>query len=370
MKKVLLIANTDWYLFNFRLSLALFLKGKGFDVIMVSPRGPYIGEFKRIGCRWIEWGLARRISWPWKELRALSQIARIFRAEKPDIIHLHTLKALVYGSIASLFASNARLINSVAGRGYIYSSRNLIFILLSQVVNLFIWLIDRARNAVWIFENQTDLDYFKAKKLISHGEVLLIESVGLNLDKFPVVPEPTGTPTVLYAGRMLRSKGVGVLVRAVRLLKRQKVDFNCILVGQRDKGSFDSIDEKSLNEWGDEGLVNWVGWQNDMAIWYQRANLVVFPTSYGEGVPTVLLEAAASGRAIVTTDHPGCVAVVKNGKNGLVVPKNDEQALANAISRLLLNPSLRHQMGKAGREIIEVQFRMEAINEITHSAYL
>src|SRR3990172_2803993 len=128
MSKVLLVANTDWYLFNFRLALAMFLKEKGYEVIMVSPRGPYIDEFKRIGCRWIEWGLSRRISWPWLELRALSQIVRVFRTEKPDFIHLHTLKALVYGSTASLFNGNARLINSVAGRGYIYSSKSPIFV--------------------------------------------------------------------------------------------------------------------------------------------------------------------------------------------------------------------------------------------------
>lgn len=368
-KKVLLIANTDWYLFNFRLTLALFLKEKGYEVIMVSPRGPYIDEFKRIGCRWIEWGLSRRISWPWKELRALRQVIKILRVEKPDVIHLHTLKALIHGSVASLFYDNAGLINSFAGRGYVYSSKNPIFVLLSHAVNRLILLIDRARTATWLFENQADLDYFKARKLITRGKTLLIESVGLNLDKFPPLPELTGKPTVLYAGRMLRSKGVGLLVEAVRLLKSQGFEFSCILAGEPDKGSFDSIQETDLQEWNKEGLVNWVGWQKETATWYQRANLVVFPTTYGEGVPTVLLEAAASGRAIVATDHPGCAAVVKDGKNGLLIPKDDVQALANAISRLLGDPGLRRHMGEVGRQIVEAKFSIDAINEITLSAY-
>lgn len=337
---------------------------------MVSPPGPYVDEFKRVGFRWIEWELARQISWPWNELRALGQIVGIFRAEKPDFIHLHTLKALIYGGAASLFHNKARLINSVAGRGHVYSSRHPIFVLLSHVANRFIWLIDGARKPMWIFENKADLDYFRAKKIITRGQSLLIESVGLNLGKFPIFPEPVGTPTILYAGRMLRSKGVGVLVGAVRILKKERLDFNCILVGSPDKGSFDSIDEKLLKGWENEGLVKWLGWQNDMPAWYQRANLVVFPTAYGEGVPTVLLEAAASGRAIVTTNHPGCEAVVKNGKNGLLIPVNNEQALAKVISNLLLDHNRRQQMGKAGRQIIEAEFSMEAINEITLSAYL
>jgi glycosyltransferase involved in cell wall biosynthesis len=154
---------------------------------------------------------------------------------------------------------------------------------------------------VWLFENATDLEYFKDRKLITNEKTFLVESVGLDLNKFPAVPEPTGTPTVLYAGRILWSKGVGVLVEAVRLLKSQGFDFNCILAGEPDKGSYDSVEEKTLLEWNKEGLVNWVGWQKETAAWYQHANLVVFPTAYGEGVPTVLLEAAASGRAIVTT---------------------------------------------------------------------
>ena len=124
-----------------------------------------------------------------------------------------------------------------------------------------------------------------------------------------------------------------------------------------------------MQGWNKGGLVNWVGWQKETATWYQRANLVVFPTTYGEGVPIVLLEAAASGRAIVTTDHPGCSAVVKDGKNGLLIPKDDVQALANAIARLLVDPGLRRHMGEAGRQIVETKFSIAAINEITLSAY-
>lgn len=369
MKKVLFVANTDWYLFNFRLSLAEFLRQKGYEVIMVSPQGPYVREFKQTGFRWIEWDLDRRISWPWKELIAIRRLIRIYRDEKPALVHLHTMKAVVYGGLAFSPAQHSRLIISVAGRGHVYSSKNPFFILLSRVLNSLTTYVDRTKTPVWLFENEGDLDYFKARLLTLRGRAFLIESVGLNLDRFPVVPEPTGIPTILYVGRMLHSKGAGALVEAVRTLKRQGIGFTCTLVGSPDTGSFDSIDKKTLEGWKKEGLVNWVGWQNEIAGWYQRANLVVFPTAYGEGVPTVLLEAAASGRAIVATNHPGCAAVVKDGVNGLLVPQDDTQALANAISRLIEDPGLRRQMGRAGREVVEAQFSTDAVNAITLSAY-
>jgi glycosyltransferase involved in cell wall biosynthesis len=369
MKIVLLIANTDWYLFNFRSSLGKFLKEKGYQVVFVSPRGPYVAEFASWGIRWIEWELDRRISWPWKEWAALRSLARIFQSEQPDIIHLHTMKALIYGGLAARASNQPHLVISVAGRGHVYTSNNLIFRILSRVLSRLIGFIDRTRDPLWLFENGGDLEYFRDRNLISNERMYLIEGVGLPLEKFPYVPEPAGRPVVLFAGRMLRSKGVGLLVEAIRQLKERGIELNCILVGRPDAGSFDSIDPKTLEQWRKEGLVDWVGWEHEIASWYQRANLVVAPTTYGEGVPTVLLEAAASGRAIIATDHPGCAAVVKDGENGLLIPKGDSQALADAIVRLLSNPALRSQMGKAGRELIKQKFSVEAINQSTLSAY-
>ncbi len=335
----------------------------------MSPRGPYVSDFLEMGCRWVEWSVIRQVGWPWQELGSLLSLSKIYQKEKPTIIHQHTLKAVVYGSFASWLAHGSVLVNSIAGRGLVYSSRKFLHVLLHHIINLSLFVIDRVAVSAWIFENRYDLDYFTNRKLIIRGKTHLIEGVGVDLEKFEVLPELDGTPTILYVGRFLWSKGVGLLVEAVRLLKGRGVELNCVLVGEPDKGNPDSVDEKTLRQWTKAGLVNWVGWQKETAAWYQKANLFVFPTTYGEGVPTVLLEAAASGRAIVTTDHPGCTEVVKEGENGTLIPAGDVLAFADAIARLLSDPDLRHRMGRAGRRLVEQRFLKPLINERTLAIY-
>lgn len=369
MAKILLVANTDWYLYNFRLSLANFLKENGFEVVFVSPAGQYASKLMERGFRHIEWKLNRKIGWPWNEAASLIRLSKVYARERPVIVHAHTLKVIFFCCFASFFVKKSALVNSVAGRGYIYSSKKGTYKLLSSILDRLFWLADKLTKPTWIFENQPDLDYFIQSNLISRNSVYLIESVGVDTDLYSFVPEPAGSPSILYAGRFLWSKGVGDIVDAVRAVRDQGQKVELVLVGGSDEGSPDSIEQPTLRDWEKLGFVTLAGWQEETALWYQRANIFAFPTKYGEGVPTVLLEAAASGRAIIATNHPGCMAVVKQGINGLLVPPNDIPALSNALSALLSDASLRAKMGRAGRDFVVSKYSKLAINQSTLNMY-
>jgi glycosyltransferase involved in cell wall biosynthesis len=279
------------------------------------------------------------------------------------------LKTVLYGSLASAIAGSPTLVNSIAGRGHVYSSNRPLHRMLRPVLNLLFRIVDRIEAPTWIFENGDDMHYFEHRRLAARGKVALIESVGVDLDAFKPAPEPEGLPTIFFAGRMLWSKGVGDLLQIVKELKRQGVELKCVIAGEADLGNPDSIDRQTLDQWKRDGDVTWVGWQADTSIWYRRCNLFVYPTTYGEGVPTVLLEAAASGRAIVAANHPGCAAVVENGANGLLVPPGDVAGFAAAISQLLGDPDLRRKMGAQGRAIAVKRFSKESVNRRTAETY-
>src|SRR3990170_4241184 len=221
MRKVLLVANTDWYIYNFRLSLAESLKQKKYEVVFVCPPGSYVSRLQERGFRWVEWRVHRKLGLPWSELLSLFKLSRIFRNEKPNIVHSHTLKAVLYCCIAGLFNKKPDFINSIAGRGHLYSSKNFFYSLLGLSLDGLFRIVDRRIKPQWIFENRFDFDYFVERKLIIGGNAHLVEGVGVDIDKFPMVPEPEGVPQVLYVGRFLWSKGLGDLVEAIRFIKGQ-----------------------------------------------------------------------------------------------------------------------------------------------------
>jgi len=365
--KVALTANTDWYLYNFRLSLATYLREKGFDVTLVSPTGRYAPQLDEMGFRWIQWELSRRSTMPWKEVPALFSLAAIYRHEQIDLAHHHTIKPVLYGSIAARLAGVRSVVNSITGRGYVFLSNEKKAAFLRKIVKPIYRFALNARSYATIFENEDDKEYFIEEALIPPERTWLISGVGVDPERFFPATEMDGVPVVLLPGRLLWDKGVGVLVEAARLL-HQTIKVRVALVGEPDPGNPTSIPESVINSWVQEGVVEWWGWKPNMNEIYQASHIVVSPSMY-EGVPTTLLEAAASGRAIVATDIPGCRVVVANGVNGLIVPPNDPEEMANALKQLISDSGLRQRMGAAGRQIVLEKFTSSSVNEATLSVY-
>jgi glycosyltransferase involved in cell wall biosynthesis len=368
MPKILILANTDWYLFNFRIALGRFLRDEGYDVAFVSPPGEYVSLLDAEGFRWIRWNLSRKRTNPWEELDALFALTAIYRKEKPDIVHHHTIKPVIYGALAAWLTRVHRVVHSITGRGYVFLSTDLKARLLKWFVSIFYRSVLRFPNIAVIFENQFDRGYFIESGFVSESKTWLIEGVGTDPDKFTPIPESTGTPLIVYSGRMLWDKGVGLLVEAARIIK-DRLDVRVALVGMPDPGNDGSVDEGTLREWHAEGLVEWWEWRSDMPAVYQQAHIIALPTRYGEGVPTSLIEGAACGRPLVAGDIPGCHPIVQHGVNGYLVPPDDMDALVQALERLISDPELRQTMGKNSRKLVMENFTHKKINQATLAVY-
>jgi glycosyltransferase involved in cell wall biosynthesis len=359
---ICLVANTEWYLYNFRLALAKELRSIGWEVIMISPPGPYAAMLEGEGFIWQEWLLNRRGLNLWQELNSLIQMVKIYRKHRPLLVHHFTVKPVMYGSLAAKLVGVRGIVNSITGLGYIFLRPGWQGAALRALVMPLYRLAIKHKNVRVIFENRDDEKYFLTQHLVLQEQVNLIEGVGVNVEHYQPEPEQGETSLVVMPARILWDKGVGVLVEAARIIKEkgEQPPMRIALVGLPDEGNPASIDVSQLQEWVADGVVEHWGFQGNMAEVYRQAHIVCLP-SLREGLPTVLIEAAAAGRPIVASDVPGCRAVVEDGKNGLLVPPGDPEKLAQALLYLASNPSVRQKMGHEGRLIALDRFANEKI---------
>jgi glycosyltransferase involved in cell wall biosynthesis len=365
--KICLVANTDWYLYNFRLALAKALRGMGWEVLLISPAGPYTDGLAGEGFRWIEWRVDRRGLNIWRELRSMINLAKIYSREKPSLVHHHTIKPVIYGSLAARIVKVPAVVDSITGLGYIFTQTGWKASPLRAIVMAFYRLALKQQKVHLIFENIHDQGFFIENRIIRVSQSSVIEGVGVDIHRFEPQPEVEGKPLVVMPARLLRDKGVEVLVEAAKRLRGKNI-MRFALVGRTDPGNPTHIDESQLENWAAEELIEYWGFRQDMVEVYRQAHIVCLP-SIREGLPTVLIEAAASGRPIVASDVPGCREVVEHNINGLLVPPGDAQSLAEALAYLAVNPALRRQMGAAGRVKAVNRFSDEKIIAETVQIY-
>lgn len=365
--KILLFANTDWYLYNFRLALAQALRERGDDVVLVSPDGDYAIRLQAAGFRWVCFPLARRSLNPFTEVLAILRLVHLYRQEKPDIVHQFTVKCVLYGSLACRLLGFRSVVNSVEGLGYVFTEGKFARRMLRSLIILFYRLV---LWHTWVtFLNPDDREFFLQNKLVDPGRITLIPGSGVDLQRFPYRPEDeSSVPLVILPGRMLWEKGIGEFVEAAQILKKDGVQARFALVGATDPGNPSTIPSSQLEEWQNSGLVEWWSWQEDMSAVLVQAHIVCLP-SYREGMPRTLLEASASGRAIIASDVPGCRDLVRDGENGLLVPVRDSIALADAIKTLVQDSKLRQHFGKQGRIRVEKEFSQEHVISETFKIY-
>jgi len=367
-RKILLVANTDWYLFNFRLSLARTLQEQGWEPVLVSPSGPYAQRLKAAGFRWLSVPMSRRGAFPYSETRTLLKLGSIYRHERPDLVHHHTIKPVMYGTLAARWSGVDAVVNSITGLGYLFSSHQWRARFLRLIVKPALGQLLRRGRAHMIFENSNDRAFFIKRGLVQSSRSTLIEGVGVDLTRYQPSDEADGTPLIIMASRMLWDKGVHDFVEAARMLQTKGLSARFALVGAPDSGNPASIPIRRIERWTEQGHVEWWGHQDNMAEVLRSSHVVALP-SYFEGAPTVLMEAAASGRPIVATDIPGNRNVVIDGQSGYLVPVGDPSALARSLEDLITSKDLRIRMGKQGREIAERRFAQEDINARTIQLY-
>ncbi|MDQ5909495.1 MAG: hypothetical protein QG599_1590 [Pseudomonadota bacterium] len=368
--KILFFANTGWYLYNFRLPLARYLRDQGYEVVMLSPPDPYVAHLQAAGFRTLTIPMERRSLHPVRELRLLNDVRRIYVQERPDLVHHFTLKCVVYGALVARLTGVPACVNAVTGLGHVFTSTRLRTRLLRQSVRILLRLALNSPRSRLIVQNPDDQAAFEQADLIDSRRIRLIRSSGVDTERFQPVAKSisAGSLKILLASRLLWEKGIGEYVAAARQLRQEGMAAEFLLAGAPDPGNPASISPDQLARWRREGDVTLLGHIDDMPTLLAQTDMAVLP-SYREGVPRSLLEAAACGLPLITTDVPGCREIVDHGVNGLLIPLKDTQALTDAIRRLSEDSQMRQRLGQAGRARALAEFDQRLVFEQTLAVY-
>ena len=307
---------------------------------------------------------------PFAVLRIIVAIHALMKREKPDLIHAITLKYAFMAGLAARFHPKTKIVLTLAGLGYLFSGEGFKPRLLRLLIGPVLRFALKHPRAEIIFQNPDDQDLMVRRGFVRKSQTHLIKGSGVDTGQFAFAPEPENeTPLVVMPTRLVHDKGVAVFVEAARILKGKGAQADFQIAGGEAPHNPLGISADEMKAMISDGCAAWLGKVSDMPGLLARSNLIVYPSYYGEGIPKVLLEAASTGRAIVTTDHPGCREAVADGENGLLVPIKDAEATAEAIARLLEDTALRAQMGKASRARAENMFDVQLVVNMTLSVY-
>lgn len=366
--RVLYLVTEDWGFLKHRIMLAREAQRIGCEVHVASAQGAHGEEIRRQGFVYHPVRLSRRSLNPFGDAATFVDLVRLYRTVRPDIVHHVALRPIVWGTAAARVVGVPGVVNAVTGLGYVFigdGAGRRALRLVSQ--GLFAASL-RGRRVRTIFQNPDDRAFFVSRRLADEARCRIIRGSGVDVRRFAPSPLPAGPPVVLVATRLLWDKGIGELVEASRMLRARGVECRVRLAGRIDPGNPACIPEQQVRAWHDEGLIEWIGNRDDMPEQHARSSVSCLP-SYREGLPLALLEGAACGRPVVTTDVPGCREVVAPGTSGLLVPVRDAGALAGALETLVTDRQLASRMGAVGREMVEAEFSVETMARRTFEVY-
>ena len=359
-KKLLFVVNVDWFFLSHRLPIALEAQRQGFDVHIATGLTNKLDELRRHGLTVHVLALDRHGTGLGNAWMTTLQLWRVLRAVRPDVVHLVTIKPILLGGLLARLVRVPALVVAVSGLGYVFMSHGSAAWVRRSLVSVLYKLALTHRNLKVIFQNADDLRSLNEIVHLPAHQVATLRGSGVDLAHFVCWPLPAGVPVVVLAARLLADKGVFEFVEAAKLLKAQGCPARFVLVGTVDTGNPTSVKQTELDAWVRDGVVEWWGHRSDMAQVLSAAQIVVLP-SYREGLPKVLLEAAACGRPVVTTDVPGCRDAIEPGVTGVLVPVQDALALAKAMNELIKDPVRCERMGTAGRALAEQAFDVRQV---------
>lgn len=353
MKKVLFLVNHDVVIYNFRLEIVERLLQDGYDVAISSPYGERIEDLVQLGCEYYPVEVERHGMNLLKEYRLIQYYSALYEKVNPDFVLGFTIKPNIYGAIAAA-RRNIPFIANITGLGLAVESPGV----KQQVLVLLYKYAFRKVQKVF-FQNEANREFF-VRRRIAMGKHGLLPGSGVNLERFPVRPYPEDDIVrFAFISRIMREKGIDQYLEMAKQIKTRfpNTEFHvCGFCEEEYKGK--------LEEYCEKGIVIYHGMIRDVASFLEKIHCVVHPTFYPEGLSNVLLEAAASGRPIITTDRPGCREVVEDGVNGYMIPQRDTVKLIDAVERfLLLSNEQRRNMGIAAREKAEREFDRKIVVE-------
>lgn len=358
--RLLFVVNNPAFFLSHRLPLALAAQRAGYDVHVATMAGDSVSQIEAHGLTHHVIPMTRSGKQPLQELRTVWALYRLFRRLRPEVVHLVTIKPVLYGGIAARLARVPGMVSAISGLGFVFVAKGAKAAMVRHVVSVLYRLALGHRNSRIVFQNGNDRDVLRALGAVRDGQVVMIRGSGVDLADYVEVAEPPPPVVALMVARLLRDKGVVEFVDAARILRAQGANVRMLLAGGIDPGNPASVTQADVNAWQHQGLIEALGERRDVADLYAAAHIAVLP-SYREGLPRALIEAAACGRAVITTDVPGCRDAIEPDETGLLVPSHDAQALAAAIQRLATDHALREQMGRAGRALAEREFDIEDV---------
>lgn len=361
-KCLLFVVNCPAFFLSHRLPLALSARDEGFNVQIATMDGKHVEKIEQMGFVHHVLPLSRSGRNPLKELFTFFSMWRLFRQVRPDLVHLVTIKPVLYGGIAARMLKVPGVISAISGLGFLFTKRSSLKVSILRNIALFFYRLSLNHpNQRIIFQNPTDKNLLVKAGGIHEDKIRLIRGSGVDLKNYSMKIDSANVPIVVMASRLLKDKGVHEFVEAARILTSKNIKARFQLIGERDLGNPECVSDSSIQLWKEEGIVECLGYCSNIPELFSKAHIVTLPSYYGEGLPKVLIEAAACGCATITTDMPGCRDAIEPDITGLLIPARNVEALVQAIEQLIEDPDLRNKMAIAGRDLAEREFGIEKV---------
>ena len=361
-KKLFIVVNVDWFFLSHRKDVALAAKEAGWDVTIVTADTGKLKDIEALGLKTINLPMSRSGMNIVEELKTLNWLRKLYKREKPDVVHHVGMKTILWGTLAAKFSRVHGVVNAISGLGGFFAEDNKG--ILAKVMPMVLRFSHARKNLLCIFQNDDDWGLYVKHGIIKHEQGRFIKGSGVDLNQFCYTPEPEdGKIKVMLTARMIVEKGVFLLTEAAERLRSKyegKVEF--LLVGGLDDHP-GAITKEQLDAVCDGEYIQWLGYRTDVRDLLKQCHIMAFPSYYMEGLPKSLIEADAIGRPIITSNSVGCKETLVDGYNGFLIQPKDVDALTEKLDLLLSDKELRVKMGKNARKYAEDYFSIEVVKE-------
>ncbi|TAN23130.1 MAG: glycosyltransferase family 1 protein [Acidobacteria bacterium] len=369
--RVLMVANLDWYLYNYRLALAEAIRTEGHEVHLLGSEGEYLPRLRRLGFPCHSWKLSRQVSGPWRAVAEMRRLTGVIAKVRPDLVHYFTVKPMLYGALVRRWCRHSyAVVNAPAGLWSAFSAPGLRSRPARSLMRRWYGLACNGPGVENILQNPDDIQELQQWRALRASNFHLIRGSGVSLQRFTATARaPSDAVVVLMATRVNAFKGVREFVAAARYLRERELHVEFVLAGKPDRGLFGAIGEEEIAAWVEKKWIRYLGHREDMREVLQSSDVVVLPSQIREGVPRILIEAAAMGKPLVATDVPGCREIVQEGLTGFLIPPGDALELADRVARLAADAGLRARMGANGRRLVAAEFDESRVVQATLRVY-
>ena len=368
-RKIAFVVTEDWFLASHFLPMVQAARQAGFEPIVITRVRNHGAIIEAAGARLVPLELDRRSLNPLDVMAAVVRLRRILKTEEIELVHLIAFRSILVGGVAAMLVGVRHRIFAFTGGGLLTARSDAISLIVLSVLVFLVRHILQTKDTQFLFENEDDPRRFG---LDAGGpEVTIVGGAGVNIDHYRVLPLPPSSPLkVAIVSRMLWSKGIDIAVEAITRVRQRGIEVELSLYGAPDHSNPRAISAETLRDWSSLDGIEWYGVSNDVREVWATQHIACLPSRGGEGLPKTLLEAAACGRAILTTDVPGCRSFVRDGLEGFVVPSDDVEALTEKLARLASDHEEVARLGAAARRRVEKGFTEEAVSEKVLSMYL